>query len=222
MPSMDLFKTIENVYNPDVLKNTLYKFEDDKKKENTKKREDIEKLNTTIQEKTNKVKSSLKSAPPNEAKPTVDAEKLHKRAKTIRKASKVLQKVAAALSALAMFALIGGVGYVAGAGLLFALGTAATMQLIVGGWFVGAGVGLIITSTVTSKTAKILNSLKTIRQDRAIHSKNYQQFIDKFVNRDGFTLSEKDKTSRQLQAVYLDYKSAIKTMANSDETAVRV
>jgi hypothetical protein len=109
-------------------------------------------------------------------------------------------------------------GIVAGGILAFNVGISfySLFPGLFGASLVGLGIFSKLSSIIANKTAKVLNSSRTIRQNRAINSQNFNQFVEKFVNRDGFKIGENDKLNKELHAIYLDYKYGIINTAKGD------
>lgn len=130
--------------------------------------------------------------------------------KRIKQAAKALQVVALFAGTLALAALgyaliaspIGIVAAMAGAaGALLGLKVAAITGLV--------SVALSLTYMLAKETALLLNKSESIRAKRAYCSENFKQFVEKFVNKDGFSITQHQKQDRELHKLYLSYKYSV-------------
>lgn len=130
-----------------------------------------------------------------------------KKAKLIRFSSKLLQKIAVHTFLIACIALSITAGSVIGFGLFpLEIFKAVAIFSCLSGFISG------LSHFMIGKSADYLSRMQVIRQNRAASSKNFDDFVTRYFEKDHYYLTVSGREDEDLHKIYLHYKRAVQTV----------
>lgn len=219
MSKINLFQTLDSFYSRvDSLNQPNSKDIANFKKKFYETREAVNALQIRTQEAVNLWKT-LPSSFNSEAAEITDLNKIHQRAKLIKYAAIAVQFLAGAVAIIGLISLVASATYlssallcIGAAGIIIGISSERVNEMI--------GISTKTNSQLLTKALHLysqnialgLNYFEVIRQNRAVRSENFREFVNKFVNTTSYTVHDNARTNGDLHRLYLNFKYDLKAL----------
>lgn len=219
MSKVNLFESISSFHAKYLEINKKDNFQKKKKFENVNRQLTL--LEAKTQEEANLWKTSALNQNFFQHQFVSDSKTLKRRANFIKNMGSILRATAEVCRMVALVFLGIGVLNLGSLGILVALGSsgialnvaAIKIRLAFAIGLVASGIFSGVSYYVIHQAASLLSHNKVIRQSRSLNSENFNNFLKRFVEKEGDVLSQEKKEDRQLHDLYLNFKHSAKEIS---------